>query len=649
MPEPRGARELQRLKWATVLLPVAFIWCFELLRFFVVEPAYQNDTTHVVSAIVMGIGVVVFALLVSFYLDRTQQQLVAQNRDLTMTYAVSSATRGGLPLAELIRHALDGMISQTGALAGTLVVIDGPDGPAAVRFPNPMPPGLGWLEPLLDEDPGHIAEAPRYERRSGVDTGVLDIPLMRGQARVGHLRLVFHPPVRGNVSDAALLDVAGDIATEVELACAAEDLRRRERERAALYQVALQLTGRARLPEVLDTISGHARVLLSADRAVMCLDDGRGPGSGAGDGPGAAQADGLTGSLVAIVAPVGGTVIGPATALVQATDRFAITGAQGIIQRVAVADDGTVCLLGHPGRGLDHDRNPICPLIRTAEGTAWAARPLRGPEGSAGELCVVRRGQPFNAAELGLLAALADMAGVAVRTHRLHEAEEQWTILSERDRIARELHDSLAQVLGTIHLRLRALEAQAADAASGSVTRELADLADTADEAYRDVREAILGLRETISAKQGLEGALREYLAKYSRQTGIMATLACTGDTRSALPPRSEVQLLRVVQEALTNVRKHSGARRATVRIDCTTAIPSIAIEDNGVGFDPASLVTSFDGGFGMTSMRERVEQIGGTLDVHTAPGEGTRIVVRLEAEDARGTSTPAPARAAGR
>jgi signal transduction histidine kinase len=645
MPEPRGARELQRLKWATVLLPVAFIWCFELLRFFVVEPAYQNDTTHVVSAIVMGIGVVIFALLVSFYLDRTQQQLVAQNRDLTMTHAVSSATRGGLTLGDLMDQALEGMVSQTGALAGTLVVIDGPDGPASVRLPTPMPPGLTWLEPLLEEDPGLLPEAPRYERRSSVDTGVLDIPLVRGQARVGHLRLVFHPPVRPGVSDAALLDIAGDIATAVELACAAEDLRRRERERAALYEVALQLTGRARLPEVLETISGHARVLLSADRAVMFLDDTGGPGGGSAG----TQAGSLNGSLGTIVAPGAGSVSGPAAPIVQAADLLATTGDHGVIPRLALADDGTTCLLGHPRRGLDHDRNPTCPLIRTAEGTAWAARPLRGPEGSAGELCVVRRGHPFNAAELGLLAALADMAGVAVRTHRLHEAEEQWTILSERDRIARELHDSLAQVLGTIHLRLRALETQAADAASGSVTRELGDLADTADEAYRDVREAILGLRETISAQQGLEGALREYLAKYSRQTGIMATLACTGDTRSALPPRSEVQLLRVVQEALTNVRKHSGARRATVRIDCTTAIPVIAIEDNGVGFDPASLVTSFDGGFGMTSMRERVEQIGGTLDVHTAPGEGTRIVVRLEAEDARGTSTPAPARAAGR
>ena len=124
------------------------------------------------------------------------------------------------------------------------------------------------------------------------------------------------------------------------------------------------------------------------------------------------------------------------------------------------------------------------------------------------------------------------MAAIAVRTARLHEAEEQWTIHAERDRIARELHDSLAQVLGVIHLQLRSLEARAKDEASIGIADELSDIAETADEAYRDVREAILGLRETVREDDGLEGSLREYLRKYSRQTGIVATLTCEGDTR---------------------------------------------------------------------------------------------------------------------
>ena len=239
---------------------------------------------------------------------------------------------------------------------------------------------------------------------------------------------------------------------------------------------------------------------------------------------------------------------------------------------------------------------------------------------------------PFTDADGSLLATLADMAAIAITTARLKEAEQQLVIVAERDRIARELHDSLAQVLGHIHLRLRGLETGPTARHRSSAT-EMADLADVADEAYRDVREAILGLRETISGDNGLEGALREYIAKYARQTGIKASLHCDDATRRVISPPSEIQLLRVVQEALTNVRKH--ARESAVKLDLrdVNGTPVLSVSDDGEGFDPTSVVASLTGGFGLRSMRERVELLGGTLDVHTAPGDGTRIVARLRPE----------------
>jgi signal transduction histidine kinase len=104
-----------------------------------------------------------------------------------------------------------------------------------------------------------------------------------------------------------------------------------------------------------------------------------------------------------------------------------------------------------------------------------------------------------------------------------------------------------------------------------------------------------------------------------------------------------------VVQEALTNTRKHSQAHRAVVRITCGVEGTTLEVEDDGVGFDPATVAGSMEGGFGMASMRERVEQIGGTIDVHTAPNEGTRIVVRLGSEETRGTPAAEAQGAAGR
>ena len=598
MSVPEGARDLNRLKWATVLLPIGFVWLFETVRFLVLDPRMSGDESHVASAMIMGGAIVLFGMIVSVYLDRTQRQLVAQNKDLTATHAVSSAVRGGSSLPDLLEQSLDRVVTQTGALAGIVTVHAGDDRSMTVRRPVTLAPGLAWIGSVLDEPADAALDGPRYERRTGIDTGVLDLPLVRGTQRIGHLRLAFHPPVEPDISDAALADIAGEIAGAAQLGLTVADLHRREREREALYAVALQLTGRNDLRDVLDTITQHARDLLGAERAVACLADPR--------------------------------------------DGVVRTGAGR--DRLAMADDGTVCRVAHEKAAANHPQNPHCPVTSREDGAQWVARPLRGPDGVLGELCVVRTGQPFTQAERSLLGALADMAAIAVRTARLHEAEEQWTIHAERDRIARELHDSLAQVLGVIHLQLRSLEARANDEASLGIADELSALAETADEAYSDVREAILGLRETVREDDGLEGSLREYLRKYSRQTGIAANVACEGDTRRSLSPRSEVQLLRVVQEALTNTRKHAGATRVAVRIDCLGGGTTLTIEDDGVGFDPSTVSSSMEGGFGLASMRERVEAIGGRLDVHTAPNAGTRIIVRLDPEDTVGThATEAP------
>jgi two-component system nitrate/nitrite sensor histidine kinase NarX len=425
-----------------------------------------------------------------------------------------------------------------------------------------------------------------------LDTTVLDLPLPAAGRTVGLLRLLFHPSYQPALSAHALADIAGEIGTAIQVGRLVEDLQRRERERGALYEVALRLTAPADLGAVLDTITGHARDLLDADRVVVCLAEPR-----------------------------------------SQTFRLA-----GWTDRLARADDGSTQIFARPPMDLEHShRNAACPVQTQVAGAAWMSRPLRGPNGVLGELCVIRvSGDPLGEPERALLAALADMAAVAVHTARLRESEQEYLIVSERDRIARELHDSLAQVLGIIHMRVRAAESRLQTSGAKGVGDELSEIAEVADEAYRDVREAILGLRETISVDGGLEATLREYLAKYSRQTGIQATLVCEAPGPGRLPPQAEVQLLRVIQEALANVRKHARASRATVRMERYAGAARIVVEDDGVGFDPAAVKASLEGGFGMSTMRERVEQVGGSFAVDAAPGRGTRIEVRFRADEIR-------------
>jgi two-component system nitrate/nitrite sensor histidine kinase NarX len=596
----RPSGDLSRFKWATFVGPLVFVVLLEVFRETVLDRRLNADESALAALMIIAGAILVFAFIVGVYLDRTQRQLVATNKDLTVTHAVSSAVRGGLSLPDLLEQSLDRVVTQTEALAGQ-VTITAAEEPLTIRRPATLAPGLAWVGAILDDPADPAMTAPTYSRQPTVDTGMLDIPLIRGAERIGNLRLVFHPPIEPSISDAALTDIAGEIAGAAQLGLTVADLHRRERERAALYAVALQLTGRGDLREVLETITEHARDLLGAERAIVCLADPRGGGARTGSNH----------------------------------------------DRIALADDGSTCLIAHTETSAPHQRNADCPLVPTDDPRSWAARPLRGPDGLLGELCVLRTGRPFSASEKNLLGAFADMASIAVRTARLHEAEEQWTIHAERDRIARELHDSLAQVLGVIHLQLRALETRAKDEASHGMAAELSDIAETADEAYRDVREAILGLRETVREDDGLEGSLRDYLRKYSRQTGIAATITTKGDTRRVLTPRAEVQLLRVVQEALTNTRKHSRAKHVTVHIDSTGPGATLTIADDGVGFDPSTVARSMEGGFGLASMRERVEQIGGRISLHTAPNEGTTVVVELDVEETRvppSAETPSPA-----
>jgi two-component system nitrate/nitrite sensor histidine kinase NarX len=598
-------RLLTRAKWVGVLLPILFIWGFEIFRWWMIEPSVPADSAHVFAALVLSGAAVLFGLGLFAVLDRAQRRLVGSNQDLAATHAVASALQGSEDLQATLATALDAILDHTGALAGE-VRVDGPGGrPLVVRHPSGGGAGMQWAEAILDDRPATLAGVADVLRTDlpGVDATTIDVPLRSPAGTVGAIRLLIHPSGAPRISTAALADLGEKIGAAAGLATSLADLRREEHERSALYSVALQLTGRAELQELLGLITKHARELLGAERAVACLADPRADGHG-----------------------------------------------YDWANRLAMADDGQACFLAHPQdeSGPKH-HNTACPLQHDGPLADVIERPLRGADGFLGELCVMRtNGVPFTDRDRELLGALADMAAIAVGTARLREAEQQYTIVAERDRIARELHDSLAQVLGVIHLRLRGLEPEVRDVPGNGVATEIGELAEIADEAYKDVREAILGLRESITSANGLEGALGEYLRKYSRQTGIRTSLHCDGAARRALTPRSEVQLLRVVQEALTNVRKHAGAHHAAVTLNEDDGLVTLAVMDDGTGFDPARLEEALDHGFGLASMRERVEQIGGTLAVHTAPGMGTRVVVQLQQEEMRAAHAPGAPRPPG-
>lgn len=216
------------------------------------------------------------------------------------------------------------------------------------------------------------------------------------------------------------------------------------------------------------------------------------------------------------------------------------------------------------------------------------------------------------------------------RTRELAEVKEAIAVVHERQRIARELHDSVAQSLGYLHLRLAGIEGQLADDASPQLVAELGDLKKVAREAYEEARQAIFGLRSMVSRSLGFVPTLTEYLHDWNRQTAIAVDLKVGSDEPITLAPTVEVQLIGIIQEAMANVRKHARARRVVVGVEPGEQLVTVSIDDDGVGFDPLTVAGQEQRSFGVATMRERAEMANGKLVLTSRAGEGTRVEVTV-------------------
>ncbi|MBV9893157.1 MAG: GAF domain-containing protein [Chloroflexi bacterium] len=245
------------------------------------------------------------------------------------------------------------------------------------------------------------------------------------------------------------------------------------------------------------------------------------------------------------------------------------------------------------------------------------------------------RSSTFSQDDEDTLARFATQAALAIENARLHRRVHELAITEERERIAREMHDSLAQVLGYVNTKAQAVEELLGRNEVERACQQVRQLGEAARAAYADVREGILALRTSLSPHRGLLEALTEYVERWREQSGVAAELVVepAGGRLDALQPAAELQLLRIVQEALANVRKHANASRVAVRLVETPTAVEAVVEDDGRGFDiqrARSGVADAAPHFGLATMRERAESIGGTLEIVSATGTGTLVLVRI-------------------
>jgi len=223
------------------------------------------------------------------------------------------------------------------------------------------------------------------------------------------------------------------------------------------------------------------------------------------------------------------------------------------------------------------------------------------------------------------LERFALQAALAIDNAHLHQQVADLAVAEERIRIAHEMHDGLAQILGYVNTKVQAAEMYLKREKTQEAEGQLRELAAAAREAYSDVRESIVGLRTLPGAEKTLADVLREYLERWQEMSGIATSL--TIDDEVPLKPAIELQLVRIVQEALTNVRKHSRASLARVEIHRRDGNVVTTVIDNGTGFaaDAPRARGEFPQ-FGLTTMRERAAGVGGTLEIESTPGKGTTV-----------------------
>jgi PAS domain S-box-containing protein len=236
----------------------------------------------------------------------------------------------------------------------------------------------------------------------------------------------------------------------------------------------------------------------------------------------------------------------------------------------------------------------------------------------------------FSLDESSLLLALAEQVGVSVENYRLRQRIEAAATLEERGRLARDLHDSVTQSLYSLSLFARSGRDAAHEGDTDRLDSSLTRLEATALQALREMRLLLYELRPAALEQEGLIRTLEQRFDAVERRAGMAATVAYQAPDGLELPQALERELYYLTIEALNNTLKHARAKEVTVRVWLSATQVQLEIADDGCGFD----LQQASGGYGLGHMRERVERLGGRLEISSAPDAGTRIHAWIDLTD---------------
>ena len=557
--------------------------------------------------LVFGIAILTIAMILSWFVYKANAR---HERQITAHQRIAEAVSASLDLTEILSRAVDAILELTHAAAGRVWLVESDENVLKNAVHRGLFPDV-FAEPLTlklgDDLAGRAAQSARAESITDLsqfsnadrmrDKGFVElvsVPLLARERVVGVIDIAArHRGELGAATQTLLLSIGREVGLAIENARLFQAARGRQTDAENLYKSGMDVSSKLQLGQVLDTVTERGRTLLNVEASALCLWD--------------AQNRWL----------VVGSESGPSDAF----ESQASIG-QRVAQRISLLHIDAA----------HHDDGIACALIRAPFREAHIEMPVRVGNQVIGCLCVSSaRARAFSDRDLQVLGGLADQAAIAIENARAFDRAGNVAIAMERDRLAREMHDTLAQVLGFVNTKSQAVR-ELLDSGQIELARTQIDqLTELSQELSADVREVILGLRSALSPEKSLIPTLAEYAQAFARQSSIDTQLMVDPSVRElTFAPAVELQMIRIVQESLSNVRKHARAQHAIVRFSIIDGHAEVRIEDDGAGFDPSRIARGDWPQFGLKTMRERAESVGGAFVVVSKPNRGTQIVVQI-------------------
>jgi len=545
-------------------------------------------------------------------MERSEQELASLNE-------IGMAATQLLDLQEILEFAADTMVNKLGMAAAQIYLLDEDTGRYTLRSAKGITQTQieeidrrrqsGWdiTQDVVDSGKEvFIANMAVDARFHGVWEGLLgrsylNLPLMSRGTIVGVLGIVTQIGSSLSLREVDFFKAVGrEIGIAIDNATLLATTKQREQQAVTLYELGTNISASLSLRSVLDAVVQASKDLLDAEIGLVgILDEAR--------------------QEVVIKAAVG----------------FATDGIRGT--RIDISEHSPWNdLLERRPILVQRDKDDLsiyhsAKLIANEGISSLLAVPLLRGGHFLGLIEVMNRQNPdFRPYDAQLLLRLAQQVVVSIENAQLYRQLHHLAALEERDRLAREMHDQLSQGLGYLKVKASITDDLLSSGQIEQAQESLLELKKTTQFLYTDVREDIFNLRTVVTEGDGFILTLQEYLVDYRTHYGLTVHLVIDDEFSAEISAEVASQLLRIIQEALSNIRRHSDASQVMIKCLMEAEMLCVSISDNGRGFYPAQQAKDGKQHFGLQIMRERAESVGGTLQLGSQPGKGTQISVRI-------------------